>query len=114
MTLSAGTKLGFYEIVGPLGAGGMGEVYHQESTNRLFAVDVRTEPTFTFGTPVALPIERTVHPIAQRNYDVTPDGKRLLVVLSAAGADSGRRPAEQINVVLNWVEELKARVPGGK
>ena len=27
MTLSPGTKLGPYEIVGPLGAGGMGEVY---------------------------------------------------------------------------------------
>ena len=27
MTLSAGTRLGPYEIVGPLGAGGMGEVY---------------------------------------------------------------------------------------
>ena len=27
MTLAAGTKLGSYEVIGPLGAGGMGEVY---------------------------------------------------------------------------------------
>jgi serine/threonine protein kinase len=27
MTLAAGTRLGYYEIVGLLGAGGMGEVY---------------------------------------------------------------------------------------
>jgi len=29
MSLSAGTKLGSYEIVSPLGAGGMGEVYRR-------------------------------------------------------------------------------------
>ena len=28
MTLTAGTRLGPYEIVAPIGAGGMGEVYH--------------------------------------------------------------------------------------
>jgi hypothetical protein len=27
MSLSSGAKLGPYEVVGPLGAGGMGEVY---------------------------------------------------------------------------------------
>ena len=27
MSLSSGTRLGPYEVLGPLGAGGMGEVY---------------------------------------------------------------------------------------
>jgi len=32
MPLSAGTKLGVYEIVAPIGKGGMGEVYRARDT----------------------------------------------------------------------------------
>ncbi len=87
--------------------------YHQANTDRLLAVDVRTQPAFSFGKPTPFPIEGTVHPLAQRNYDITPDGKQFLVVLpsSATRADPARRSNAQINVVLNWLEELKQRVP---
>ena len=88
--------------------------YHNDLNNRFFAVDIRTAPSFSVGQPTPLPIERTVHPVpGQRNYDVTPDGKQFLVVLPASTpqSDSTRTPAQQINVVLNWFEELKTRVP---
>ena len=42
MTLTSGTRLGPYEIVAPIGAGGMGEVYRARDTrlNRSVAVKV--------------------------------------------------------------------------
>jgi len=87
--------------------------FHDQGANRLFVVDIRTTPSVSVGPPTLVPIEGTVHPVAQRNYDVTPDGKQLIVVLPASlgSSDSTSRPAQEINVVLNWFEELKARVP---
>ena len=85
--------------------------FHTTATNQLWMVDVQTEPGVTFGTPVALPIEGTIHPLQQRNYDVMPDGKRLLVVLPAEDAATSKaRGTIQIGVVLDWFDDLKARV----
>ena len=46
---------------------------------------------------------------SQRTYDVMPDGRILGVV--AAGETQSAGPTWQIQVVLDWFEELKARVP---
>jgi hypothetical protein len=40
------------------------------------------------------------------NYDVTPDGQRLLMVKGSV-----REAPTRINVVLDWVEELQRLVP---
>src|SRR5439155_25528491 len=81
---------------------------------KMFVVDVRTEPTFSFGKPTTLPITGFVQPVpGHRNFDIAPDGKHLIGVLpaSAASQNTNARPSGQINAVMNWFEELKQRVP---
>jgi len=86
--------------------------YHEPSMNRFVAVDVQTDPAFSLGRAVTLPIEGTMHPLAQRNYDVTPDGREFLVVLPASTSTTDSRGVTpHIDMVLHWFEELKARVP---
>ena len=47
-------------------------------------------------------------------WDISPDGKRFLMVKppqSTSGATAGSPPRQKINIVLNWLEELKQGVP---
>jgi Tol biopolymer transport system component len=77
------------------------------------AVSVTTRPTFTFGNPVSGPrlfVDRGAG--FERNNDITLDGKRFLGVVAAGqNALAGAPAAPQIQVVINWFEDLKARVP---
>jgi len=44
MPLSAGTRLGSYEILAPIGAGGMGEVYRAKDTKLEREVAIKILP----------------------------------------------------------------------
>src|SRR5829696_7191219 len=44
LVLTPGTRLGVYEIVAPIGAGGMGEVYLATDTNLKRAVAIKVLP----------------------------------------------------------------------
>jgi len=71
----------------------------------MMAVGIKTEPTFTAGSPVVLFTGRDPTGGAGGDYDISPDGQRFLMIKQEqAGVD-------QINVVLNWFEELKRLVP---
>src|ERR1700690_2209402 len=51
MTLTSGTKLGPYEILAPLGAGGMGEVYRARDTRLERSVAIKVLPASSASDP---------------------------------------------------------------
>ena len=69
MTLPTGTRLGAYEILGPLGAGGMGEVYRARDTRleRTVALKVLPEEFFEDKERVAR-FEREAKLLATLNH----------------------------------------------
>ena len=77
----------------------------------LKVVDIVTEPDFAFSNERTLPLERFVVVGYYRDYDITPDGKKLLMVFPEPATASSAPPPQRIHVVLNWFEEVKARVP---
>jgi eukaryotic-like serine/threonine-protein kinase len=75
MPLSAGDKLGPYEILAPLGAGGMGEVYKARDTrlDRLVAIKISKEKFTERFEQEARAVASLNHPHICHLYDVGPD-----------------------------------------
>jgi len=71
-------------------------------------VGIKTEPTFTAGSPVVLFTGEYTSTTSGFDYDISPDGQRSLMMKEA---DEEEEQQDQINVVLNWFEELKHLVP---
>jgi hypothetical protein len=77
----------------------------------MMAVEISTEPAFAVGKPRML-FEGSymASPVTFPNYTVSPDGQRFLMLKPVEQAQAA---PTQINVVLNWTEELKRLVPAG-
>ena len=71
--------------------------------DKLMAVTVATGPTFSAGAPRVLFEGRYRLSSGSVAYDVSPDGRRFLRVQRV----QPERPANRIDVVLNWLTELK-------
>ena len=72
-------------------------------------VEVQSEPAFSSGRPQL--VFEGPYLTDQRgtsNYDISPDGQRFLMI-KAVEEEEGQQV--QINIVLNWFEELKRLVP---
>ena len=69
MTLSAGSRLGPYEILSPLGAGGMGEVYRARDTKLNREVAIKVLPESVAKDPNALArFEREAQSVAALSH----------------------------------------------
>ena len=81
------------------------------SGDKMMAVDIATQPSFAAGKPRMLFAGQYLPtPTTFPNYDVSPDGQRFLMLKPT---EQARAAPTQINVVLNWFEELKQKVPVG-
>mgnify|MGYP000550179723 CR=1 FL=1 len=87
MALSAGTRLGPYEILEPLGAGGMGEVYRARDTRLGRDVALKVLPAHLSASPElrrrlereAKAVSQLSHPHICTLYDIgSEDGRDYL------------------------------------
>jgi hypothetical protein len=72
--------------------------------------------TFSAGNPTKILDTRyyagsTVAGLDLRGYDISPDGQRFLMIKDAPAEQTSTTTPASMVVVLNWFEELKARVP---
>jgi len=89
MSLSPGTRLGPYEIVGPLGAGGMGEVYRAKDTRLGREIAVKVLPQHLSESPeVRARFEREARTVSSLNHphictlhDVGQEGTTTYLVM---------------------------------
>jgi Tol biopolymer transport system component len=91
------------------------ELFYRKGDS-FMAVGVETAPTFKPGNPKLLfkgTYLSTDIPKEWMMWDIHPDGKRFLMIKSPAstGASPTAALPRKINIVLNWFEELKQRVP---
>jgi eukaryotic-like serine/threonine-protein kinase len=87
------------------------ELFYVPGPGRLAVTRVTTQPSFAATSPTLLPAAGIQGPPrAVRNFDIMPDGARFLGVTPSGDDQSQATSGRELHVVLNWFEELKAKV----
>ena len=86
------------------------ELFYVDAAGTLTSVSVQTTgTTFVPGNPAKVFDTKYVMPTGARNYDVSLNGQRFLMI--KAGTTDDTATPMSVVVVEHWVEELKAKVP---
>lgn len=87
------------------------EIFYNPGPGQFASVGVTMKPAFLFGNSVVFSRQFLGSPpFVRRSYDIAPDGK-FVSTIKPGQAVSGNLEAGRIQVVLNWFEDLRARVP---
>ena len=109
MSLAPGTRLGSYEIVSPLGAGGMGEVYKARDLTLGRDVAIKILPAAVASDPERLTrFEREARTLAGLNH---PNIAQIYEMASPAGGEVVSTRALVMELVAG--EELASRIARG-
>jgi eukaryotic-like serine/threonine-protein kinase len=114
MRLELGSRLGPYEITGPLGAGGMGEVYRARDTKLVREVALKILPAeFRFDPARLARFEREARSLAALNH---PNIATLYGVEEAAGITAlvmelveGETLAERLRARMKYPSKVSSR-----
>jgi serine/threonine protein kinase len=121
VSLSAGSKLGPYEITGPLGAGGMGEVYRAKDTRLGRDVAVKILPAhLSDNSEVRERFEREARAISSLNhphictlFDVGRDGQADYFVMELLEGESLSTRLERGPMKLDEALKVGAQIADG-
>jgi len=96
----------------PLWARSGRELFYRDEAS-IMSVSVQTTPMFTTGNPTKLFEGPYFLAPGSGSYDVSVDGQRFLMIKDNTAGDQ-TTTSGSIVVVLNWFEELKAKLAVGK
>jgi Tol biopolymer transport system component/predicted Ser/Thr protein kinase len=85
-------------------------IYYVDTGGRLRLASWTITPGPSVGAPTVLETPPLYEGLAPRSFDISPDGRRILVI---EPANAGPADAPSMTVVLNWLEEVKRRGVGG-
>ena len=121
MTLAAGTKLGHYEILAPIGAGGMGEVYRARDATLDRDVAVKVLPDRVAADVEALArfereakaVAAVSHPNVLAIYDFGTDQNTTYIVTELLEGETLRHRLRQSSIPWRRAVEVGTSVADG-